>query len=121
MSRRPAFEPIRYAEHLEASGNFASDNSLLYEWSGTHWNALDDAMGERLAMKWIAANGCGSVSAANARSAVQTAVRWLPMLGNPSDDTVIPVQNGIFASGCWRFIEAPRKVHGTPPRAGLPL
>lgn len=94
MSRRPAFEPIRYAEHLEASGNFASDNSLLYEWSGTHWNALDDAMGERLAMKWIAADGCGSVNAANARSAVQTAVRWLPMLGNPSDDTVIPVQNG---------------------------
>jgi putative DNA primase/helicase len=46
MSRRPPFEPISYAKHLEASGNFASDNNLLYEWSGTHWNALDEKMGE---------------------------------------------------------------------------
>lgn len=94
MSRRPPFEPISYAKHLEASGNFASDNNFLYEWSGTHWNALDEKMGERLAMKWIASSGCGSVTAANSRAALQTAIRWLPILENPPEQSVIPVQNG---------------------------
>lgn len=94
MSRRPSFEPIRFAEYLEKSGNFSSDNNLLYQWTGTHWSALDDAMGERMALKWIASDRQGSVNAANARAAMQTAVRWLDMLGTPTDDTIIPVQNG---------------------------
>jgi len=94
MSRTPPFEPIRFAEKLEKSGIYASDNSLLYEWTGTHWKAIDDAMGERMALKWIASDGRGTVNAANARAAYQTAVRWLPMLGEPSETTVIPVHNG---------------------------
>ncbi|MGY2491132.1 DNA primase family protein [Cupriavidus sp. CP313] len=94
MSRVPPFEPIRFAEKLEKSGNYASDNSLLYEWTGTHWKAIDDAMGERIALKWIASDGRGTINAANARAAYQTAVRWLPMLGEPSETTVIPVRNG---------------------------
>lgn len=65
---------------LEMSGNYASDNRLLYEWTGTHWKTIDDAMGERMALKWIASDGCGPINAANARAAYQTAVRWLPML-----------------------------------------
>lgn len=94
MSRLPAFEPIRFAEYLEKSGNYASDNSLLYEWSGTHWKALEDAMAERMALKWIASDGRGSVNAANARAAHQTALRWLPMIAEPADNTIIPVRNG---------------------------
>ena len=94
MSRVPPFEPIGFAERLEKSGNYASDNCLLYEWTGTHWKAIDDAMGERMALKWIASDGRGTINAANARAAYQTAVRWLPMLGEPSEATVIPVRNG---------------------------
>lgn len=94
MSRVPPFEPVGFAEKLEKSGNYASDNNLLYEWTGTHWKAIDDAMGERMALKWIASDGRGTINAANARAAYQTAVRWLPMLGDPSDTPVIPVRNG---------------------------
>ena len=94
MSRPPPFEPIRFAEMLEMSGNYASDNRLLYEWTGTHWKAIDDAMGERMALKWIASDGRGTINAANARAAYQTAVRWLPMLGEPTETAIIPVRNG---------------------------
>ena len=93
MKRSP-FEPIRYAEYLESTGNYASDNNLLYEWTGTHWNAIDDASGERVALKWIAADGRGTASPANAKAAYQTAVLWLPIIGEQTTSDIIPVQNG---------------------------
>lgn len=94
MSRQVTFEPIGFAQRLESTGEFASDNSLLYQWTSTHWRAVEEAMGERMALKWIAAGGHGTVNAANARAAYQTAVRWLPMIGEPVETAVIPVQNG---------------------------
>lgn len=94
MSRRPPFEPIGFAEKLEKSGSYASDNNLLYEWTGTHWQAVDDAMGERMALRWIASDSYSTVNASNARAAYQTAVRWLPIIGDPSEAAVIPLRNG---------------------------
>lgn len=94
MSRRPPFEPIGFAVMLEKSGDYVSDNSLLFQWTGTHWAAVEDAQGERMALKWIASGGHGTVNAANARAAYQTALRWLPMLAEPHEVAVIPVQNG---------------------------
>lgn len=94
MSRRPPFEPIHFAKHLEESGNYTSDNSLIYAWSGTHWMALEDATVERMALQWIAENGSGIVTATNARSAHQTALRWLPLIEEPTNACIIPVQNG---------------------------
>ena len=94
MSRRPPFEPIGFAEQLEKSGDYTSDNGLLYQWTGNHWKAIDGYMGVRMALKWIAAGGHGIVNDANAKSAWQTALRWLPMIGEPAEVCVIPVQNG---------------------------
>ena len=94
MSRRPPFEPIGFAEELEKSGNYASDNHLLYEWTGCYWKVIEDTACERMALKWIASGYHGTVNAANARAAYQTALRWLPMLDEPSAATVLPVQNG---------------------------
>lgn len=94
MSRRPPFEPIGFAEKLEKSGDYTSDNGLLYQWTGSHWQAVDDDMAVRMALKWIAAGGHGVVNDANAKSAYQTALRWLPMVGEPAEVCVIAVRNG---------------------------
>ncbi len=92
--KRPPFEPIKFAEMLEKSGKYASDGKLLYQWTGTHWQAVEDTMGERLALKWIASGKYGTVNAANACAAYQTALRWLEDIHEPSKAAVIPVRNG---------------------------
>ena len=51
-------------------------------------------MGERMDLRWIASESHGTVNASNARAAYQTAVRWLPIIGEPSEAAVIPVRNG---------------------------
>lgn len=94
MSRRPPFEPIGYAEKLERSGNYASADQLLHEWTGTHWRMIDDEAGMRMALRWIADGSHGVVNAANAKATHQTALLWLPSLQAPTDAAVIPVQNG---------------------------
>lgn len=94
MSRRPSFEPIGFAQKLEGSGNYVSDNNLIYEWTGTHWTPVDDSQIERMALRWISDGHHGTVNAANARAAHQTAVRWLPIIAEPDDVAVLPLQNG---------------------------
>jgi putative DNA primase/helicase len=99
MSRRPPFEPVGFAEKLEYSGDYVSDNNLIYQWTGTHWTAVDDSQIERMALKWIAKGKHGTVNAANARAAHQTAVRWLPVIAEPEEVAVLPVQNGYLHIG----------------------
>jgi putative DNA primase/helicase len=94
MSRRPPFEPIGYAHKLEKSGDYASADQLLHQWTGTHWNLIDDEVGMRMALRWIADGGHGIVNAANAKATHQTALLWLPALPEPTLAAVIPVQNG---------------------------
>lgn len=94
MSRRPPFEPIGYALELEKSGNYASADQHLHQWTGTHWSMIDDEAGMRLALRWIADGHHGIVNAANAKATHQTALLWLPALREPSAAPVIPVQNG---------------------------
>ncbi|WP_367066031.1 phage/plasmid primase, P4 family [Oryzisolibacter sp. LB2S] len=94
MSRRPPFEPIDYALMLERSGNYASANQFLHEWTGTHWRMIDDETAMRMALRWIADGNHGVVNAANAKSAHQTALLWLKPLPEPTYAAVIPVQNG---------------------------
>ena len=99
MSRRPPFEPLGFARKLEKSGNYVSDNHLLYEWTGTHWKVLEDEMAVRMALKWIDSESCAIVNDANAQSAHKTALRWLPMISEPAEATVIPVKNGYLHFG----------------------
>lgn len=97
MSRRPPYEPIGFAKELEKSGNYVSDNSLLYEWTGSHWQAIDDDMAIRMALKWIAVGHHGTINEANAKSAYRTALAWLPIIGEQVEATVIPVRNGYLS------------------------
>jgi len=99
MSRRPPFEPVGFAEMLEATGDYVSDNHYLYQWKGTHWAPFEDQDGERMALKWIAAGGHGTVNATNARAAYQTALRWLPIFAQQEPAAIIPLQNGYLHIG----------------------
>lgn len=94
MSRRPPFEPIGYAEKLEKCGDYASADQLLHQWTGTHWNMIDDETGTRMAARWIRDGAHGIVNPANAKAAHQTALLCLPFLPEPARNAVIPVQNG---------------------------
>ena len=38
MSKRPPYEPIQFAQKLERTKDFCSDNQLIYRWTGTHWS-----------------------------------------------------------------------------------
>lgn len=94
MTRRPPFEPIGYARELERSGDYASADQLLYNWTKTHWSMMDDEAGQRMALRWIVDGKQGIANAANARATHQTALLWLPALEEPACAAVVPVQNG---------------------------
>jgi len=94
MSRRK-FEPVNYAVQLQATGDYASDTNWIYHWTGSHWSKMEHKESERRALRWIADDGVGAVTATNARSVHETALRWLSELTWPkSHQTVIPVKNG---------------------------
>lgn len=94
MSRQPPFEPLGFAEKLKKTECYASDNRVIYEWTGTHWQAVDDAMAERLALNWIEKESYGIAKFANANSAYKTALLWLPLIAQPTESAVIPLRNG---------------------------
>jgi len=92
---KPKFEPVNYALSLEVTGNYASDSNWIYHWTDSHWSKLDHMQSERQAIRWIADDGIGTISASNAKNVYETALRWLPELGLPlPGQTVIPVKNG---------------------------
>lgn len=94
MSRRPAFEPLGFAQKLESSGNYVADNIQIYEWTGTHWTPVDDNQIQRMALRWIVEGHHGTANVTNARAAQQTAARWLPLISKPETLSVLPLQNG---------------------------
>lgn len=89
-----AFEPHRYAEALRASGDMASESKMLYQWTGTHWQVVDDEEAEVAAYHWLVANSADFASGAHAKQAVRAAVLYLPRLTAPTEDMVVPVSNG---------------------------
>ncbi len=36
MSKRAPYEPLQFAQKLEKTKDFCSDNHLIYHWTGTH-------------------------------------------------------------------------------------
>lgn len=94
MSAATTFKPIGFAEMLADTGDYAASGSLLYNWTGTHWSAVDYDGAVRLALEWIVDGEHGIANATNAVSAYKTAMLWLPELAGPTDMTVIPVRNG---------------------------
>ncbi len=71
-----------------------SESKLLYQWTGTHWQVIEDEESEVAAYHWLVAHRPDFASAANAKQAVRAAVLFLPKLTVPTDNVVVPVSNG---------------------------
>ncbi len=89
-----AFDPHAYSTALKTSRRLASESKLLYEWTGTHWQVVDDDDAERSAYEWIVTNAPGHASANNAKQAVRSALLFQPRLPPPTELVVVPVRNG---------------------------
>lgn len=93
---RAPFIANRFAKHLAGSGNFASDGSLLWQWTGTHWSNTEDNEAERLAYAWLLDNEDEDrASPCNAAKATKAALLHLPLLGQPAKGKIVlPAKNG---------------------------
>jgi putative DNA primase/helicase len=89
-----AFDPHAYALAVKNLGNCASESKLMYHWTGTHWQVVDEDESERDAYEWLVVNAPGHASASNARQAVRSALLFQPRLAQPTTDVVVPVSNG---------------------------
>lgn len=94
MSREPKFEPHEYATAVAKSESVASDGQLLYNWTGTHWSAVEPSLGDRQAYAWIVKHRRIHATPANARAAHKAAIMWAPALQAACAGIVIPCQNG---------------------------
>ena len=93
-SRRKKFTPHLYATHLMESSGMASDSSLLYRWTGTHWAPVDEDISERDAYHWLVRQDTFWASAENARKAFRAACLFAPGLPPLTDEVVIPTRSG---------------------------
>jgi putative DNA primase/helicase len=95
MSKRPPFEPHFYAKHLKATGDFASDGTILWRWTGSHWEPFEEKHGKTHAYRWLVDHDREHISDAFAGQAYAAAVRWVDALP-PVDPTkvILPVKNG---------------------------
>lgn len=95
MSKRPPFEPHRYAEHLKTSGDYASDGIILWRWTGMYWEPYGDMEGKTHAYHWLVNNDAEHISDAYAGQAYAAAVRWVGSLPEiDSSKVILPVRNG---------------------------
>lgn len=99
-----AFRPHEYANCLVQSGGYASDKSLLYRWTGTHWCPLDEDAAKRDAYHWIVARETDFASDENARKAIRAAMLFLARVPDMSTEVVIPCTNGYVHLDDDRFV-----------------
>jgi putative DNA primase/helicase len=95
MSMKKPFEPHNYADYLKQSDSFASDMSILWKWTGTHWQPYEESEGATHAYHWLVHNDRTHVTAAYAAQAYAAGVRWLEPLPKIDErQVIIPVTNG---------------------------
>lgn len=87
MSTR--FQPLKYAQYLRASGKYAEEGGLLYEWNEVYWKALSTTQSEKMALSWISAHQEEFASDRTARTAVGTALLHVPPLPAATGDVVV--------------------------------
>lgn len=92
--RVPPFRPHLYANHVVGSGGVASDKTLMYGWTGTHWSPKDEDDAERDAYRWLVHRNADWASADNARKACKAACLFAPPLPTLTSEVVIPTRNG---------------------------
>lgn len=93
-SSAPPFRPHLYASHVVNSGRVASDRTLLYGWTGTHWSPKDEDDAEKEAYHWLVHENSDWASKDNARKACGAACLFAPALPVLTGEVVIPTRNG---------------------------
>lgn len=89
------FQPHEYAEQVTQSGTHASDKQVLWKWTGTHWEPIDDTDGECAAYAWIFNNQTKYTGPTNAKAAHKSAIMWTtPLPLRRPHAVIIPVLNG---------------------------
>lgn len=109
MSKRPPFDPILYAKHLQSTEEYATLNNTLHQWSGQYWCKIEFNAAQREALHWVSGNSGGAtVGARQAREAVNTALLWVPELA-PSGgaELLIPLKNGYLVDDGGTFVLTP--------------
>lgn len=95
MSKRPPFEPHRYAEDIKATGDYTSDGTILWRWTGTHWEPFEEKHGKTHAYYWLVNSDPEHISDAYAGQAYAAAVRWLDALPEMvAEKVILPMRNG---------------------------
>ena len=93
MAKPQPFAPHAYAVSLSTTDT-TSEDKILWNWKGTHWENASEDDAERDAYKWLEKNSFEHTTAANAKSAVSAAKLHLPK--TPSKDSpnvIIPCLN----------------------------
>jgi len=83
-----------YAKAMKRTRIVASDNQLLYEWSGTHWSVRDVRDEERAAYEWLSQRDPLHASADKAKKAYCTSLLEAELLQEMTDEVIVPCQNG---------------------------
>lgn len=109
MSKRPPFDPMRYANYLKKTGDFAAINDTLHRWTGSHWQSMSIQEAERPALSWLVSNSGGAIVGKDqAKKAVETALLVVPELTKKAtDDLLIPLQNGYLRYEAGGFALTP--------------
>ncbi|WP_430407341.1 DNA primase family protein [Hydrogenophaga sp.] len=95
-----SFEPHAYASALAKTGAFASDGGVLYKWTNTHWEALDERDARVDAYRWLVKHSLPNASDSNAAQALRAAALFLSPVPSLTKQTVIPVCNGYVHVEC---------------------
>lgn len=114
MSKILPYNPIGFAERLEATGDYATSERQVFHWCGTHWQTVPEDELKSQALQWLRHHTTWPASAANARAAYDTALLFLPKLKAPDTArTMIPLMNGyLHIDGTVMRLEPHDKVYG---------
>ena len=90
---------IEFAAFLKASDAplYKSRDGVIYEYVGTHWQALDTENAEKMAFDWLSVWRRDKCNEKNAASCIASACLYLHQLPEPdkkSEIILIPVKNG---------------------------
>ena len=90
-----SFQPHEYAKQFTQSRTHASDKQVLWKWTGTHWEPIDDTNGECDAYAWLVSHQPDYASPNNAKAAHKAAIMWAPTLPlRRTNAVIVPTLNG---------------------------
>ena len=94
--RRPPFVANRYAQELDKAGLHAAHGGQVLNWSGSHWESIEDSILERNVYRFLLKHEDDDrATKNNVVNAVKATLLHLPPLAMPPLETIVlPAKNG---------------------------